>query len=304
MQSDRFAMLAWLVVVAIWSTTPLAIQWSAQGAGFLFSLLARMLIAAVLFAVIIAWRRHAELFTRGGLVAAAVSGFGIFATMLLIYWAAQFIPSGLIAVLFGLSPLAAALWSQWLLPGDRITRLGVVGVVVGIAGLWVIFGSGDALSAVAVPGILATLLGVGIQNGVMVVLKRFGAEQSALTITAGGVTVAALLYLPCWLLIGAPVPQAVPLRATLSVIYLGVIGSVAGFLLYFWLLKRISAVSLSLVTLVTPITALLLGQWLNAERLPREVWLGVGCVMAGLALYQYGGWRAMRAYVRSRSVTD
>ena len=286
--------MSWLAVVVIWSTTPLAIQWSAQGAGFLFSLMLRMLLAAVLFAAIIAWRRHGELFTRGGLIAAGVSGFGIYSTMMLIYWAAQFIPSGLIAVLFGLSPLAAAMWSQWLLPGDRITRLGVLGVVLGIAGLWVIFGGGGALSHAAVPGIIATLIGMAIQNGVMVVLKRFGAEQAALTMTSGGVIVAALLYLPSWWLAGAPVPVDVPLRATLSIIYLGVVGSVLGFLLYFSLLKRISAISLSLVTLVTPVTALLLGQWLNAERLPREVWLGIVLIMAGLLLYQFGGWRALR----------
>lgn len=290
----RDAAIAWLVIVVIWSTTPLAIQWSAQGAGFIFSLLTRMLIAAALFAVILAWQRHGELFTRGGLIAAAVSGFGIYATMMLIYWAAQFIPSGLIAVLFGLSPIAAALWSQWLLPGDRITRLGVLGVVVGISGLWMIFGSGTLLAASAVPGIIATLLGMSIQNGVLVVLKRFGAEQGPLTMTAGGVMFAALLYIPSWWLVGAPVPADVPLRAVLSIIYLGVIGSVLGFLLYFSLLKRISPVSLSLVTLITPVTALFLGQQLNDESLPRETWLGVGLILAGLSLYQFGSWQAMR----------
>ena len=294
MESDSRSVAAWVTVVVIWSTTPLAIQWSAQGAGFLFSLMSRMLIGAVLFAVIIGWRRHAELFTRGGVIAAIVSGFGIYTTMMLIYWAAQYIPSGLIAVIFGLSPLAAALWSQWLLPGDRITRLGVVGVAVGIIGLWMIFGSGDLLSVSAVPGILATLLGAIIQNGVLVVLKRFGGEQGPLTMTAGGVMFAALLYLPSWWIAGAPIPENVPLRATLSIVYLGVIGSVVGFLLYFSLLKRMSAVTLSLVTLITPVTALFLGQWLNEEHLPAKAWAGVLLILAGLSLYQFSTWRAMK----------
>lgn len=294
MAERNHALPAWLVVVIIWSTTPLAIQWSAQGAGFLYSLMLRMLIAAALFIVVIAWRRHAALFTRDGMIAAVVCGFGIFSTMMLIYWAAQFIPSGLIAVIFGLSPLAAAMWSQWLLPGDRITRLGVIGVVFGLAGLWVIFGSGELLSAAAVPGILATLLGMAIQNGVVVVLKRVGHAQAALTMTAGGVIFAAVCYLVVWWMLGAQVPTDVPMRATLSIIYLGIIGSVLGFLLYFWLLKRITAVSLSLVTLVTPVTALFLGRWFNAERLPTEVWLGVGLILAGLSLYQFGNWRALR----------
>lgn len=294
MPLQRSAIAGWLFIVLVWSTTPLAIQWSAQGAGFLFSLLTRMLIGASLFAIVLAWRRHGELFTRDGLIAASVSGFGIWSTMLLIYWAAQFIPSGLIAVLFGLSPLAAALWSQWLLPGDRITRFGVMGVVAGIGGLWVIFGSRDVLSPIAVPGIIATLVGMSIQNGVLVVLKRIGTRQSALTVTSGGVIVAALLYLPAWWIAGAPVPADVPLRATLSIVYLGVIGSVFGFLVYFWLLQRITAISLSLVTLVTPVTALFLGWSLNGERLPGEVWLGVGLILAGLVLYQFGAWRVAR----------
>lgn len=293
MDPRRAATGGWLFIVLVWSTTPLAIQWSAEGAGFLYSLMTRMLLGAALFAVVLAWRRHGEVFTPGGLFAAAVSGFGIYATMILIYWAAQFIPSGLIAVLFGLSPLAAALWSQWLLPGDRITRIGIAGVVVGVGGLWTIFGSGELLSAAAVPGILATLVGMSIQNGVLVVLKRFGTQQSALTVTAGGVIFSALLYLPSWWLAGAPVPDDVPLKATLSIVYLGLVGSVLGFLVYFWLLKRISAVSLSLVTLITPVTALFLGWWLNDERLPAEAWMGVALILAGLGLYQFGNWRAL-----------
>ena len=48
---------AYLGIVLIWSTTPLAIQWSTQGTGFAFAVLARMLIGVIVAALLLAATR-------------------------------------------------------------------------------------------------------------------------------------------------------------------------------------------------------------------------------------------------------
>lgn len=294
--SRRSLTTAWLGVVFVWSTTPLAIQWSAVGAGWIFSLASRMAIGAVIFLVIFILKRDRTFLTGEGRTAALITAGGIYANMMLVYWAAQFVPSGLIAVIFGLSPIATALWSLLLLDNEKLTVPGIIGVALGVFGLWLVFGGGDNLSSAGIPGIAAVVGAMASQCLIMVVLKRMGTRQSSLTMTGGGVIYGALLFCASWWWMDMPLPAVdVPLRASLAIIYLGVMGSVVGFLLYFWLLRRVSPIRLSLVTLITPVTGLLLGQWLNREVLPEQVWAGVLLILLGLGLYQLGDWRRLSA---------
>ncbi|MDD1614151.1 MAG: EamA family transporter, partial [Methylococcaceae bacterium] len=101
--------LTYLSVILLWATTPLAIKWSGEGPGFLFGVTARMTIGivCVLFVLVLmrqrlAWHRKARL----TYLAVALQIYG---SMLAVYWAAQFIPSGWISVIFGLTPLMTAL---------------------------------------------------------------------------------------------------------------------------------------------------------------------------------------------------
>ena len=90
---------AYICVILIWSTTPLAIQWSSEGGGYLFGVTARMalgllfcLLAIRFSGVAMPWHGRA----RGTYLAA---GLGIYGSMSLVYWGAQYVPSGWIAVL-------------------------------------------------------------------------------------------------------------------------------------------------------------------------------------------------------------
>lgn len=294
--SGRSLSAAWFGVVLIWSTTPLAIQWSAVGAGWIFSIATRMVIGAAIFLVIFIIKRESAFLKGEGRTAAIITAFGIYTNMMLVYWAAQFVPSGLIAVIFGLSPITTALWSLAILHDDRMTLAGLLGVGLGVSGLWLVFGGGDSISSTGIPGIAAVTGAMAAQCLVAVLLKRLGTRQSSLTMTGGGVVYGSILFGLSWWWMGAPMPeQDVSLKAAAAIVYLGVLGSVVGFLLYFWLLRRVSPIRLSLVTLVTPITGLLLGQWLNNEVLPEQVWMGVLLILAGLGLYQFGDWRRLSA---------
>ncbi len=107
------------------------------------------------------------------------------------------------------------------------------------------------------------------------------------------------MLLPVWLLLGMPMATQIEDRALYAIVYLGLMGSIVGFMLYYYLLKRISAIRLSLVTLITPVTGLLMGQWFNQEQLPKMVWYGVALVLTGLLLYQLGEWRRNSAMRRT-----
>jgi len=65
-------------------------------------------------------------------------------------------------------------------------------------------------------------------------------------------------------------------------------GSVVGFVLYYYVLRHVQASRVALVTLMTPVIALLLGQWVNAEVISEREWLGTAIILLGLTSFQWG----------------
>lgn len=278
-----------LGVIIIWSTTPLAIQWSGEGPGFLFGVTGRMALGAVLALLVLRlmgmrlwWHKRA----RATYLAA---GVGIYTAMLSVYWAAQYIPSGWISVLFGLSPLVTGLLASRVLGEQGLDLPKLAGMGFGLLGLVVIFYQGEALGEQALWGIAGMLVSVLCHSLSAVWVKRHGVRISGLVTTTGGLLVAAPLFLLTWFLTGGGWPELLPQRALASIVYLGVFGSVLGFALYFYVLRQMTAVRVSLLALVTPVTALLAGHWLNDEPLRPGIWWGTLLISCGLLCFEWHG---------------
>lgn len=280
--------VAVLAVTLIWSTTPLAIQWSSEGSGFLFGVAARMTLGALFCLALmgllsVPLPRH-----RRALLTYLTAGLGIFGAMFCVYWAAQYIPSGLIAVLYGLSPMitgiCAALWLQE--RAFSVARL--LGMLFGLGGLWVIFGAGWHDGPVAAAGMLGVLVSVFVHAISSVWVKRIDAQIPAMAVAGGGLLVAALLYLLVWLGLDGHVPQALSARAGYAILYLSLVGSVVGFVLFYYILKRVAASRIALITFVTPVLALTIGMTLNGEVINDRIWSGIALILFGLMVHQWG----------------
>lgn len=212
-----------------------------------------------------------------------------------VYWSAQYIPSGLISVIYGMSPVVTGLFAAVWLREGAFTPFRVVGMLLGIIGLVVIFGRLPGLGTNAVAGTAGVLLSVIVHSFSAVWVKRLAVRMHPLETTTGALMVALPLFLLCWVLADGHLPQVLPARTVAAILYLAVFGSVLGFVLYFYLLRHSEASRVALVTLVTPVLALLLGQLLNGEVVGSRVWLGTGAILLGLASYQWGDqWRAAR----------
>lgn len=278
---------AYLGVIAIWSTTPLGIVWSAQGVHYTFPLFARMAIGLAVCLLWLAVTRTRFPLDGESRRSYLVAGVSIWAAMMCTYWGARFIPSGLISVVFGLSPIATGLFAWAWLREDAFSPLKVAGMLLGLLGLSLVFGGSMQLGESAHWGIAATLAAVALQAWGLVAVKRIGAEVPAVAQTAGALFVTVPLAALGLAVLGEW-PQQLPARAALATLYLGVFGSVAGFSLYYFLIKHLSAGRVALITLITPVTALLLGMGLNGERLSANVAAGSALVLVGLALYEWG----------------
>jgi drug/metabolite transporter (DMT)-like permease len=285
---------AYLGIILIWSTTPLAIQWSTEGAGFAFAVLARMAIGTLVAGLLVLVGRVGFPLHARARRAYLSGGVGLFGAMALTYWGARYVNSGLVAVLFGLSPLFAAILAA-LVPGGAGPHSGTPHrTLLGAAGLGVIFVHGDSLGGEhALAGLVALLAAVLVYSGSLVSLKHICDDSPPLATTVGTLSVALPFFALLWLLSDGQIPAAIPPRTGAAIVYLGVFGSVLGFALYYYVIKHLEASRVALITLITPVLALLLGNLLNGEEIGLRLWAGTGLILLGLAVHQSEMWRPL-----------
>ena len=280
--------LAYLGVIIIWSTTPLAIKWSGIDSGYLFGVTARMLIGllftSALLLVVSRRRLPLDLESRKTYL---VAGIAIYGAMLSVYWASQYISSGFISVIFGLTPIVTGIMAALWLNEKSLTPAKILGVILGVFGLFVIFNQGIQFGGNAVIGIAGVCLSVLLHSISSVWLKKLKHNLTALEITHGGLLVSVPLYLLTWFITQGTWPESFSQRGLGSIIYLGIFGSVLGFILFFYILKHVDVSRVSLITLITPVLALFLGFALNNEVLNVTIWIGTGLIMLGMSFYQW-----------------
>ncbi|MDH5571531.1 MAG: DMT family transporter [Gammaproteobacteria bacterium] len=289
---------AFIGMIIIWSTTPLAIKWSGEDVGFLFGITSRMLLSAMISTMImlalvrkLPWHRKAIYTYLAGCL-------GIFGSMMCVYWGSQFITSGLVAVIFGLTPIVTGVLAGIFLGERAFTSGKLTGVVLGITGLVVVFANKINFGEHAGLGILGCLLAVLIHSISGVWIKSINAQLPALEVTNGSLLFAAPCYMVSWVLFGGVMPVEVHTRALSSILYLSLFGSVLGFIMYFYVLKHIEASKAALVTLITPVIALILGYFFNQEVLDPIIWVGAVCILSGMFAYQWGD-KLGRKYVKT-----
>jgi drug/metabolite transporter (DMT)-like permease len=279
--------LAYISVILLWATTPLAIKWSGEGAGFLFGAASRMTIGLICMLLMMALLRERMLWHRKAVQTYLAVTLQIFGSMLTVYWAAQFIPSGWISVIYGLSPLMTALLSAVWLKERSLTPGKLLAYALGISGLWIMFGSALQLGHDAVLGIAGVLASAFFQAASSVWVKRINANIPALSQVTGGLLLSVPVYLITWTVFDGHLPTEISPISLASIIYLGAIATTFGFVLYYYLLIYHSASKVALVTLVSPVMALLLGHAVNHEPLTMKVATGTLLILGALLVHEF-----------------
>ncbi len=279
--------LSYITIILLWATTPLAIKWSGEGPGFLFGVTARMAIGTVCVLIVLALMRQRMAWHRKAWLTYIAIALQIYGSMLPVYWAAQFIPSGWISVIFGLTPLMTASLAAIFL-GERSLTLGkLLAYGLGISGLVIMFGSALQLGDEAVLGIGAVLLSVFLQSASSVWIKRIAAKLPALSQVTGGLLLALPAYLLTWAIVDGHWPLLLTPTSLAAIIYLGVIATTLGFVLYFYLLTHLPATRVALITLVSPLLALMLGHSINNEPLTIKVITGTLLILSALIMHVF-----------------
>jgi drug/metabolite transporter (DMT)-like permease len=239
-----------------------------------------LLVLLRLMKIELPWHRNARMIYL-------VSGLSLYIAMSFVYWSAQYIPSGWISVIFGLSPIITSVLASMILKDSQLSGMRIFGMLTGLLGLTVVFLEGLTISSAALLGVVAVVISATAQSLGSVLIKKQKPDFHPIAITTGSIMVALPFFLLNCIVSGGW-PDTIPVKSALSIAYLAVIGSAIGFPLYFYLLKNLTPERVAIVTLITPITALILGSVFNGEVIGLKVWTGTILIITGLSIYEYG----------------
>lgn len=206
----------------------------------------------------------------------------------LVFWAEQYISSGLSAVLFATMPFFVVIFAH-VMVDEKLTRSKIAGVIVAFIGLILIFWK-DLVFPQSLSGNLQfygslAVVGSSVSGALANVVGKQHAEEidpaanvlvqsltGAVALGALGVVTeghASLVFTP---------------TSVIAILYLGIVGSALAFVGMYWLLKKTTATNVSLITFVTPILAVVLGWIVLGEVLDPDVGLGAMLILAGIYL--------------------
>jgi len=285
-------LVAYLVQVAIWGSTWGAIKIGVEDVPpWTFALDRSIIVAATLTAVALAmrlpWPRDRRALALVAFSGAINSGF----TWALIFWAEQFVPSGLVAVFGSTAPIWTAVLAHFLVRGDRLSPLKVTALALGFAGIVALVGTsgeiegGPALLAMVLLALLPLTWGVA-----GVVMSRALGGVSPIPAIAIGTATGGLFLIP-FALAEAGRPAQWTTEAVAALLYLAWMGSCVGLVLNFWLYRRLRPTTIMLSQLLITAEAVLIGALVLGERITPSMLVGAALVLVALALNARAGRR-------------
>lgn len=289
MQNQKMGVTEWSLLVV------LSVLW---GGSFFFSKVAlqelptltvvflRVGIAACALAIYL--KATGLTFPASATVWLAFAGMGLLNNLIpfsLLVWGQTSIASGLASILNATTPVFSLVIAHFLTADEKMVPNKLTGVGFGIAGVAVLIGH-DAWSGMSksLLGMIACL-GAALSYGFAGVFgRRFRAMGITPTVGAfGQVTATTCMMLPLVLVIDAPWTLAAPSAViSAALLGLGLLSTAIAYVLFFRILAVGGATNASLVTLLIPVSAILLGSLVLGERFAPRHFLGMALIAVGL----------------------
>jgi drug/metabolite transporter (DMT)-like permease len=203
----------------------------------------------------------------------------------LLVWGQTHIASGLAAILNATTPVWTVIVAHLLTPDEKMTGHGLAGVGLGFGGVIILVGpdavrgmQADLWAQIACLAATVCYAFAGIYG------RRFKQMGLApMTTAAGQLVASSALLLPAAIIFDQPWTLAPPALSTWgAIVGIATLSTALGYIIYFRLLASAGAINLMLVTLLIPVSAVMLGRTVLGEELDTRSFVGMGVVGLGL----------------------
>ncbi len=187
------------------------------------------------------------------------------------------------AVIVSLSPVLTAAFARAFLPSERLTIVGIAGMVLGLVGVAVLSRPdpanlvGSRFEALVFGAALCFAFG-------SVIARRSETDLPSTTLEAWSMLGGAVLMHAVSITLDESVSGLPPMREVTALVYLAVVSSAVGFFIYFDLLDRLGAIEINLVSYITPVFAAATGLVFLGEVIDVPTMLGFLIILVGFVL--------------------
>lgn len=275
----------YLLTVLIWGSTWIAIKWQLGVVPAPVSIAYRFWIAAAVLLLILFVMRKPVRPPRAAWPYLVAQGFALFCcNFLCFYYASQWVPSGLVAVVFSTAPLWNSINGRLFL-GRALQPQVILGAMLGLGGIAMLFlpqmsgrwGEGAMLSGLGL-ALLGTLF---FSAGNLLSSRMQSLGLTPWLTNTWAMFFGAAILTAIGLLLGLPFAIEATPRYVGSLLYLAIPGSVIGFTAYLLLVGRLGPDKAAYCTVLFPVVALSISTVFEGYRWSALAFVGLAFVLAG-----------------------
>lgn len=237
-------------------------------------------LPAGLILLLLKWQRpHAKQWSK--ILVLSLLNISLFQSLLFI--AAYQLPGGLAAVIGAIQPLFILLLI-WGIERIKPAILLVCACLMGVAGMAILLVAPN--SSWTTSGVLSALAGAACMATGTYLTRRWALPLSVLSLTGWQLLLGGILLLPAMLWLDPPLPN-LTLSQLLAYAYLCIFGALIAYVLWFRGVRKLSAVSVSALGLLSPLSAVVLGWWLLGEAMSLQSLAGLLIVFFSVMAVQW-----------------
>ncbi len=280
---DSFGVIAMLGFATVFAFNQVAIKVTNGGLNPIFAAGLRSAIGLVALTIWVQWSKPPMRLTPAqkwsGLLVGALFTFEFFC----IFWALDITSVSRASVIFYTMPIWLGLVAHFVLPGERLTGMRLLGFLLAIAGVALAFADrqdGTASFLGDVLALFAALSWAGIALTVRLTPIKDASAEAQLACQLG---LSAIVFL-------AVAPSFGPLVRDFAPVHAGWLGYqslvtvMIGFLLWFRMMKIYPASDIAAFSFLSPVLSVVLGWWFLAEHISAQILVSLGFVCVGLVL--------------------
>jgi drug/metabolite transporter (DMT)-like permease len=282
--------VGYVVMVLLWGSTWAAIKIGVAAVPpYVFAFERALAVAAILSATALVLRQPFPR-SRATIGASVIAGaLNIGYSWALIFWAEQFVPSGLVAVFGAMAPVWTAVLAHFFVRGDRLSVLKLAALGLGLVGTALLVGAPSPSEGPN--ALLATVLLVFLPVGwavAAILVTRVLSRESPIAVVGIQTWVGAACLAPLALTQAAD-PQRWDGGSLAAFAYLVIGGSCVGLVLNTWLFRHLRPTTVTLSQILIPMQALLIGGFALGEAFSARMLGGAGLVVVAVALNARAG---------------
>ncbi len=283
-------LIGFVVICVIWGSSWAAVKIAIESFPPLLSLTIRFAVAGIILGLIV-FTKNLEIPTSKKfwqlILVMCLTSFTF--PFVLIYFGQLQVDSGIASVLFATFPFWVALISHFLVPNEKITFVRIIGILIGFLGVILIFN--NSFSNVSIKifyGMAAIVSGAIIQAIGLVYLRRSGENVHPVTLNFCSMSLSVMPLFAASIIFENYSHLLFNLNVIGSILYLSIFCTVITFVIYFWLVKYVEILILSLSAFITPVIAIITGIIILNEKINGDVYIGSALVLIGVAFASTG----------------